>query len=70
MKATLIMNFRMNNGKNTSVSITSPKEDLTKAEVAAAAAEMVEKDALIVNESHLEVLDKAFIRTVEETLLQ
>ena len=47
MKATLVMNFRMTNGKNTTVSITSPKDELTKAEVAAVAAEMVEKDALI-----------------------
>lgn len=70
MKATLVMNFRMSNGKNTTVSITSPKDELTKAEVAAAAAEMVEKDALIVDDKHLEALDKAFIRTVEETLLQ
>ena len=70
MKATLVMNFRMTNGKNTTVPITSPKEELTKDEVAAAAAEMVERDALIVDENHLEALDKAFIRTVEETLLQ
>ena len=34
-----------------------------------AAAEMVEKDALIVDDNHLEALDKAFIRTVEETPL-
>lgn len=70
MKATLVMNFLMSNGKTTTVSITSPKEGLTQAEVSAAAAEMVAKDALIVNENHLKALDKAFIRTVEETLLQ
>ncbi|MCR5175636.1 MAG: DUF2922 domain-containing protein [Anaerovibrio sp.] len=69
MKATLVMSFRMSNGKNTTVSITSPKDGLTGAEVNEVAAEMVAKDALIVNENHLEALDKAYIRTVEETLL-
>ena len=33
MKATLVMSFRMSNGKNTTVSITSSKDGLTGAEV-------------------------------------
>ena len=70
MKATLVMNFRMTNGKTTTVSITSPKEGLTNAEVNEVAADMVAKDALVLNGNHLDSLDKAYIRTVEETLLQ
>jgi len=70
MKATLVMNFRMTNGKTTAVSITSPKEGLTNAEVNEVAADMVAKDALVLNGNHLDSLDKAYIRTVEETLLQ
>ncbi len=69
MKSTLVMNFKLDNGKSMTVSITSPKDGLTGAEVNEVAAAMVAKDVLVVNGNHLEALDKAFIRTVEETLL-
>ena len=69
MKSTLVMDFKLKNGKTTTISITSPKADLTAAEVNAAANEIVVKDAFIVGGSHLEALDHAFIRTVEETAL-
>ena len=69
MKSTLVMNFKLDNGKNTTVSITSPKEGLTGAEVNEVAAEMVAKDILIVGGAHLASLEKSYLRTVEETLL-
>lgn len=69
MKATLVMDFKLDNGKSTTISITSPKADLTGAEVNEVAAEMVAKDVFIIKGGHLAALDKAFIRTVEETLL-
>ena len=69
MKATLVMDFKLDNGKSTTISITSPKADLTGAEVNEVAAEMVAKDVFIIKGGHLASLDKAFIRTVEETLL-
>ena len=48
MKSTLVMDFKLKNGKTTTISITSPKADLTAAEVNAAANEIVAKDAFIV----------------------
>ncbi|MCR5757753.1 MAG: DUF2922 domain-containing protein [Selenomonas sp.] len=69
MKATLVMKFKLENGKSSTISITSPKEDLTGAEVTAAANEMVTKQAFMVGGSPLAALEQAFIRTVEETEL-
>ena len=69
MKSTLIMNFKLDNGKTTAISITSPKADLAEAEVKTVATEMIAKDAFFISGGHLEALDRAFIRTVEETAL-
>jgi len=69
MKATLVMKFKLENGKSSTISLTNPKADLTAAEVTAAANEMVAKKAFMVGESPLASLDNAFIRTVEETEL-
>ena len=69
MKSTLVMNFKTENGKITPISITEPKADLTEAEVKAAANEIAVKKAFLVCGSPLVALDRAFIRTVEETAL-
>ena len=69
MKSTLVMEFKLENGKTTTISITSPKDGLTGTEVNAVANEMVTKKAFLVNGSTLAALDHAFIRTVEETAL-
>ena len=69
MKSTLVMNFKLDSGKTTAISITSPKSDLTEAEVNTVATEMIAKDAFIISGGHLAALDRAFIRTVEETSL-
>ena len=63
------MNFKTENGKITPISITEPKADLTEAEVKAAANEIAVKKAFLVSGSPLVALDRAFIRTVEETAL-
>ena len=69
MKSTLVMNFKLDNGKITTISITSPWADLTEAEVKEVANAMVAKDVFHIGSNHLEALDRAFIRTVEETPL-
>ena len=69
MKSTLVMNFKLDNGKITTISITSPRADLTDAEVKEVANDMVTKDVFHIGSNHLEALDRAFIRTVEETPL-
>ena len=69
MKTTLVMNFKLDNGKINAISITSPRADLTEAEVKEVANMLVAKNIFHVGSSHLEALDRAFIRTVEETAL-
>ena len=69
MKSTLVMNFKTENGKITPSSITEPRSDLTAAEVKAAANEIAAKKAFLAGGSPLVALDRAFIRTVEETAL-
>ena len=64
MKTTRIMNFKLENGKGTSLSLTYPREDLT------AAAMMIDKKFIIINGSNLAGLDKVYVRKVEETILQ
>ena len=70
MKTTLIMNFKLENGKGTSLSLTYPRENLTGAEVQKVAGTMIAKKFISVNGSNLAALDKVFIRKVEETALQ
>ncbi|SEA18058.1 DUF2922 domain-containing protein [Selenomonas ruminantium] len=69
MKSTLVMEFKTEGGKNTTISITSPRADLTAAEVNAVANEIVTKKAFVINTGAVVSLENAFIRTVEETAL-
>ncbi|WP_028128861.1 DUF2922 domain-containing protein [Selenomonas sp. AE3005] len=69
MKTTLIMNFKLTNGKATTLSLTYPREDLTEAEVKKVADTMIAKNFLTIGESSLASLDKVFVRKVEETKL-
>ena len=69
MKTTLIMNFKLDNGKATILSLTYPRGDLTEAEVKKVADTMIAKNFLTIGESSLAFLDKVFVRKVEETKL-
>ncbi len=69
MKSTLVMEFKTEGGKKTTISITSPRADLTAEEVNAVAGEIVAKKAFVINTGAVVALDNAFIRTVEETPL-
>jgi hypothetical protein len=47
MKETLLIEFTVENGKNTTISIPDPREDVTKADVITAADEIVAKKAVL-----------------------
>ena len=70
MKKTLVMIFNLNKGgKTTTLSIPTPRDDLTPAEIQEAANEVISKKVFIVHGLEPESLERAFIRTVEETAL-
>ena len=66
-KTTLMIEFNLANNKTTTVSIPDPREDVTKADVTAAADEIVEKKAVIAFGSPVASFKRAFIRTIQET---
>ncbi len=67
MKTTLMIEFNLANNKTTTVSIPDPREDVTKADVTAAADEIVEKKAVIASGSPVASFKRAFVRTIQET---
>lgn len=67
MKTTLMIEFNLANNKTTTVSIPDPREDVTKADVTAAADEIVEKKAVIASGSPVASFKWVFVRTIQET---
>ncbi len=65
MKRTLEMEFRLDNDKTKTISLSDPKDDLTLAPVEAWAAKVVAKKVFIVGGAYPAELKGAYIRTVE-----
>ena len=69
MKETLLIEFAVENGKNTTISIPDPRTDVTKADVSAAAEEIVAKKAVFSAGNPVSAFKRAYVRTIEETEL-
>lgn len=65
MKKTLEMEFRLDNDKSKTISLSDPKVDLTLATVEAWAANVVAKKAFIIGGAYPTALKDARIRTVD-----
>ena len=70
MKETLLIEFTVENGKNTTISIPDPRADVAKADVAAAAEEIVAKKAISAGGSPATSFKRAYVRTIEEKELE
>lgn len=69
MKETLLIEFAVENGKNTTISIPDPREDVTKADVVTVADEIVAKKAVLSARNPVSAFKRAYVRTIEETEL-
>jgi hypothetical protein len=69
MKETLLIEFAVENGKNTTISIPDPRGDVTKADVVTAADEIVAKKAVLSAGNPVSAFKRAYVRTIEETEL-
>lgn len=69
MKSTLKMILSLENGKSTTLSLASPRADLTAAEVTEVLAEIIAKRAIIIDGSPVQAVQKLYIQDVEEKLL-
>ena len=69
MKETLLIEFAVENGKNTTISIPDPRTDVTRADVSAAADEIVAKKAILSAGNPVSAFKRAYVRTIEETEL-
>lgn len=67
--STLKMVFELDNGKNHSLSLSMPKDGITKTEVEAAMQAIIDKEALLVNGAKAIGIKEAFIREVAENTL-
>jgi len=70
MKETLLIEFAVENGKNTTISIPDPRTDVTKADVSAAAEEIVAKKAVLSTGNPVNGFKRAYVRTIEEKELE
>ena len=70
MKETLLIEFTVENGKNTTISIPDPRSDVTKADVAVAAEEIVTKKAVLSTGNPVNGFKRAYVRTIEEKELE
>ena len=70
MKETLLIEFTVENGKNTTISISDPRFDVTKADVAVAAEEIVAKKAVLSTGNPVNGFKRAYVRTIEEKELE
>ena len=70
MKETLLIEFTVENGKNTTISIPDPRADVAKADVAAAAEEIVAKKAVLSFGNPVNGFKRAYVRTIEEKELE
>ena len=69
MKSTLKMILSLENGKSTTISLASPRKDLTAADVTAFVADIIAKQAIIVNGSPVIAAKKIYIEDVDEKVL-
>ena len=69
MKETLLIEFTVENGKNTTISIPDPRDDVAKADVTAAAEEIVAKKAVLSAGNPVSAFKRAYVRTIQETEL-
>ena len=69
MKSTLKMILSLENGKSTTLSLASPRADLTAAEVTEALTEIIAHTAILVDGSPVTAIQKLYIQDVEEKLL-
>ena len=70
MKETLLIEFAVENGKNTTISIPDPRGDVTKADVVTAAEEIVAKKAVLSSGNPVNGFKRAYVRTIEEKELE
>ena len=70
MKETLLIEFQLENNKKTTISIPDPRTDVTKADVATAAEEIVNKQAILSAGGPVVAFKRAYIRAVQETELE
>jgi len=66
---TLEMVFNLDNGKELTVSLAAPKDDLTVEQVVPVMGTMIAKTAIIYNGATLESSKTAFIKEVTKTVL-
>ncbi len=69
MKTTLKMILSLENGKSTTISLASPRPDLTEAEVMALLDEIIAKKALISGGSHVATVKRIYIQDVDDKAL-
>lgn len=69
MKSTLKMIFSLPGGKTTTLSLASPREDLTAAEVTEALDEVIAKKAITVGGVPVEAVQRVYVQDVEEKAL-
>ena len=70
MKETLLIEFTVENGKNTTISIPDPRSDVSKADVVTAAEEIVAKKAVLSAGNPVTAFKRAYVRTIQETELE
>lgn len=69
MAKTLNMRFKLENGKATTVSLPSPKDDLLREDVEPVMQAIIDKQAIRVKEANAAEISSAVIREVNETKL-
>jgi len=66
---TLEMVFNLDNGKELTISLAGPKEDLTAETVASVMSSMITKNAINYNGAALESAKTAYVKEVKKTIL-
>lgn len=66
MKSTLKMILTLENGKSTTLSLASPRADLTEAEVVSCLNEIIAQKAIQVGGSPVEAIKRIYIQDVED----
>ena len=69
MKSTLKMIMTLENGKSTTLSLASPRPNLTDEEVTAVLDEIIAKKALIIGGSPVAAIKRIYIQDVDDKAL-
>ena len=69
MKSTLKMILSLENGKSTTLSLASPRPDLTEAEVTGVLNEIIAKKSLIIGGSFVKAVKRIYIQDVDDKAL-